>query len=166
MFNFLWNSLVLCKLRQHRSRAGKSDPKQKHCCSIWHRNSHSKATKSETSKYCIWTVRQNLETKLTFWASSFNLLWKSVVLFKLHQCGLMRVECTLYNHCCCSKASKTQRTDNAVVKFLVFFFFFFVSKWRESCEKKPFFTLGRKQWLWFNHLVWEFSKKLAFKNNR
>ena len=133
---------------------------------IWHRNWHLRTTKIETYKYCFWTVRQNLETKLTFWASSFNLLWKSVVLFKLQQCGLMRVECALYNHCCCSKASKTQRTDNAVVKFLVCFFFYFVSEWRESSKKKHFFTLGRKQWLWFNHLVWEFSKKLAFKNNR
>ena len=28
----------------------------------------------------IWTARQNLDAKLTFWASSVNLLWKSVVL--------------------------------------------------------------------------------------
>ena len=139
MFNFLWNSLVLCKLRQHRSRAGKSDPKQKHCCSIWHRNSHLKATKSETSKYCIWTVRQNLETKLTFWASSFNLLWKSEDFFMLHQCGLMRVECTLYNHCCCSKASNTQRTNNPVVKFSVSFFCLFCFKMKRKLWKKAFF---------------------------
>ena len=164
MFNFLWNSLVLCKLRQHRSRAGKSDPKQKHCCSIWHRNSHSKATKSETSKYCIWTVRQNLETKLTFWASSFNLLWKSVVLFKLHQCGLMRVECTLYNHCCCSKASKTQRTDNAVVKFLVYFFLSILFQNEENAVKKSFGnclkswhlkTTDNQTW---KHCIWNFSQ--------
>ena len=164
MFNFLWNSLVLCKLRQHRSRAGKSDPKQKHCCSIWHRNSHSKATKTETSKYCIWTVRQNLETKLTFWASSFNLLWKSVVLFKLHQCGLMRVECTLYNHCCCSKASNTQRTNNPVVKFSVSFFCLFCFKMKRKLWKKAFFHFRQETMALVQPFGWEFSKKLAFKN--
>ena len=106
---------------------------------IWRRNWHLKTTKTETYKYCFWTVRQNLETKLTFWASSFNLLWKSVVLFKLHQCGLMRVECTLYNHCCCSKDSKTQRTANAVVKLLVCFFYLFCFKMKKKLWKKAFF---------------------------
>ena len=61
------------------------------------------------------------------------------------------------------KHSKNWECNGKIFRFV--FFFYFVSEWRESCEKKPFFSLGRKQWLWFNHLVWEFSKKLAFKNN-
>ena len=32
--------------------------------------------------------------------------------------------------------------------------------------KKAFCTFGWKQWLCLNHLVWEFFKKLTFKNNR
>ena len=31
--------------------------------------------------------------------------------------------------------------------------------------KKAFCTFGWKQWLCLNHLVWEFFKKLTFKNN-
>ena len=108
---------------------------------IWYWNWHLKTTEIKSSKYCFWSVRWNLEAKISFWGSGFNLLWKRVVLFKLHQCGLMRVKCTLYNDCCCSKTSKTQRTDNAVVKFLICFFFSILFQNEEKAVKKSLFSL-------------------------
>ena len=83
---------------------------------IWHRNWHLKTTKMKTfllleKAFKIWNVRKKLEAKLSFWVSSFKLLWKSVVLLRLHLCELKRVECALYNRSCCSKSSKNQRTS-------------------------------------------------------
>ena len=100
---------------------------------------HLKTTKIETSKYCIWTVRQNLEAKLTSWGSSFNLIWKTVFCFKFHRCYSTTWNCTPYYGHCCSKASKTQGTVDAVVKFRIAFLGLFSFKIKKSLWKKAFF---------------------------
>ena len=58
------------------------------------KNWHLKATKTKTSKYCIWNVRQSLEAKLTSWWSSFNFLWKGAIFFKVHWRGSTTGDCT------------------------------------------------------------------------
>ena len=103
---------------------------------IWRRNWHLKTTKTETYKYCFWTVRQNLETKLTFWGSSFNLLWNSVVLFKFNHHRPTTGACRLCNCPCSLKDSKNQRTSHAVVKVLVSFFLSILFENKEKPMKK------------------------------
>ena len=71
-------------------------------------------------------------------------------------------DCASYNCHWFSKAPKTQRTDLAMVKISVRFFVYFVSNWRETSEKRPFCSLGRKQCLCLNHL----RQELAFKTNK
>ena len=125
-----------------------------------------KTTKIEFSKYCIWTVRQNLQAKLTSWGSSFNLLWKSVFFLKFNWCGSTTEDCLLYNRRCCSNASENQRTVHAVLKFLVCFFLSILFQNEEKPLKKDLFGLSVGSSGFFKQLVWDISKKLTNKNNK